>query len=139
MAIRLPDALEITDFDEHEPCPFCGHSTAADPDDMDAWADHLIAWHGFDVVEDRPHDDERETPRTIRLKQVGWTGRTKFAPSQRVNVKADSHPRDYAGRRGTVVGRAPDHSDYAVAFDEHPALGVLRADTLEAYVARERP
>jgi hypothetical protein len=51
-----------------------------------------------------------------------------------VNVKADSRPRDYCGRRGTVVGHDPNHSDYAVAFDEHPTLGVLRAETLEAYV-----
>ena len=89
MAIRLPDELVISDSDEHQPCPFCGHSTATDPDDMDAWAEHLAAWHALEVVEDRPHDHEQEAPRTIRLKQVGWKGRTKFGPNQRVNVKAD--------------------------------------------------
>lgn len=80
---------------------WCG-SHDRDPDDMDKWAQHLAAWHGYGVS--RTGRTLVGQPRIIVLEQLGWSDKAKFYVNQRVNVKADSKPRDYTGRRGTVVG-----------------------------------
>jgi len=96
MAIRVPEELEISDVDQHLPCQFCGAPDVADPDDLTAWAGHLVSWHGFEVVEPR---DEEGHPRKVRLRMVGWAPRAKFAVNQRVNVKMNSRPRETLGGR----------------------------------------
>lgn len=135
MAIRLPDVVTITDYDDHLPCRFCVMDLAeTDPDNMDRWVAHLTTYHGYRVVEDLSRAQTNRA-RTIRLQEVGWSDRAKFTPNQRVHVKSDSQPRDYAGRRGTVVGWNPRGTEYAVAFDEHPTLGWLDSATLEPFEA----
>src|SRR4051812_45438956 len=113
MARSLEPTITITisDHDELGACEWCG-SPDRDPDDMDKWARHLAAWHGYRVVEDRPRPVDASQPRTVVLERVGWSDKAKFYVNQRVNVKADSKPRDYAGRRGTVVGWNPATSEY---------------------------
>ncbi len=74
--------------------------------------------------------------RTIRLQQVGWSPHAKFAPNARVNVRAGVHQREYASRRGTVVGWNPSTSEFAVTFNEKPTCGVLLPGDLEAYISR---
>jgi hypothetical protein len=130
MAIALPPTLEIADDDEQRPCPFCGDASAADPDDMERWTSHLAAWHGYRVVQDRPRSHNQ--PQVVRLELIGWSGAAAFEPNQRVTVKPDSEW-DYAGRRGTIVGWHPRTSEYAVAFDGEPTIGVLPPQNLEAY------
>src|SRR5688572_30196839 len=94
MAMQLPQALEIADSDEQQPCRFCGHPLAADPDDIERWTSHLTVWHGYRVVQDRPRTGTQ--PRVVRLELVGWSGEAQFEPNQRVMVKPDSQPWDYA-------------------------------------------
>jgi hypothetical protein len=129
MATRLPETLAISDQDEHLECPFCVIDRAeTDPDDMDRWAAHLTNLHGYRVREDiRPDVNQ---PRTIRVALSGWSTRAKFQPNTRVNVSPESRPRDYAGRRGTIVGWNPHTSEYAVAFDTYPTLGWLSVTSL---------
>jgi hypothetical protein len=130
MAIHLPPTLEIADDDEQQPCRFCGDPSPADPDDMERWTSHLTVWHGYRVVQDRPRTGSQ--PRVVRLELVGWSGEAEFEANQRVTVKPDSSW-DYAGRRGTIVGWHTRTSEYAVAFDHEPTLGVLPSKNLEAY------
>ena len=137
MAIHLPDTLEVTDHDEHHDCPFCGDPAAADPDDMDRWASHLAERHGFRVLKDARREGDR--PRVITLEQVGWDTRAKLHANQRVTVKDDSRPRDYAGRRGTIVGWWPESSEYAVTFDESPVVGVLSSANLDPWGPVNKP
>ena len=132
MARSLEPELTITDWDKPGPCELCG-SPKRDPDNMDRWAEHLTTLHGYRVVEDRPRPVDGSQPRTIYLQLVGWSEKAKFQHNQRVNVKAESRPRDYAGRRGTVVGWNAPTSAYAVTFDEPPIYGWLSSRTLEAY------
>jgi hypothetical protein len=133
MAMSLEPTVLLSDHDELGPCPLCG-SQERNPDDMSKWAAHLTELHGYSVVEDTPRPPDGSKPRTIRLELTGWSTKAKFRPNQRVNVKADSRPRDYAGRRGTVVGWHPGTSEYVVRFDEDPVYGFLSSHTLEAYV-----
>ena len=132
MARSLEPDLTITDWESPGLCELCG-SPGRDPDNMDRWAEHLTTLHGYRVVEDQPRPVDGSQPRTMRLQLVGWSKKAKFQHNQRVNVKAESRPRDYAGRRGTVVGWYALASEYAVTFDERPICGWLSSRTLEAF------
>jgi hypothetical protein len=124
MAGILRETLEITEFDMHRPCTFCG-SAECDPDEMDVWVTHLVTWHGYTVAEDKPASEDGEQPRTVKLQQVGWSPHAKFAANQRVSVRHGAFQREFAGRRGMVVGWNPSTSEFAVAFPEKPNCGVL--------------
>ena len=131
MASLLRDTVEISEWDMHRPCTFCG-SADCDPDEMDVWVTHMVTWHGYMVAEDVPASRDGERPRTIRLQQVGWSPHAKFAANQRVNVRAAAYQREYAGRRGMVVGWNPSTSEFAVAFTEKPSCGLLLPTDLES-------
>lgn len=135
MGKPLRDTLEITEWDMHRPCTLCG-SADCDPDEMDVWVTHLVTWHGYKVSEDVAESRDGERPRTIRLQQVGWSPHARFAPNQSVNVKVSSHQRDFAGRRGTVVGYNPATSEFAVTFADKPTCGVMVPGELEASISR---
>jgi hypothetical protein len=123
MAIRLPATFNITSSDEHLPCRFCNLSAVADPDDLERWAGHLLQWHGYAIAAVLGKTDT--TPRTIQLSLTGWpTTRAKFAANQRIVVKPESHPTDYAGLPGIVIGWDPKTSQYAIAIDQYPFIGV---------------
>src|SRR5688500_17712367 len=115
MANPLRDTIEITDWDMHRPCMVCG-SAECDPDEMDTGVTHLVTWHGYKVTEDVPASAAGDRPRTVRLQQVGWSPHAKFAANQRVKVKLAAFQRDYAGRRGTLVGWNPATAEFAVTF-----------------------
>jgi len=134
MAQPLRESLEITDFDMHRPCEFCG-SAECDPDEMDVWVKHLVAWHGYTLTKDTPGDAKGERPRVITLKQVGWSEHARFKANQRVTVKAGVMQREYAHRKGTVVGYNPATSEFAVSFSEKPILGLLMPGDLEVYLS----
>ena len=141
MAIHLPEVVEITDQDQHRPYQFCDDRLAADPDEMDRWAEHLVSRHGYRVVADQDHDsDRRSVSRLIRLELAGWSPQAKFQPNTRVNVlkKHLMHPMGCAGRRGTVVGWHARASEYCVAFDEEPVFGWLASSVLERYMPPAR-
>jgi hypothetical protein len=131
MATPLRETIEISDSDMHRPCMFCG-SAECDPDEMDIWVTHLVTWHGYKVAEDVPGSANGERPRTIRLQQVGWSPHAKFAANQRVHVKAAAFQREYAGRRGTVVGWNPATAEFAVTFTDKPTSGLLLPADLES-------
>ena len=137
MAQPLRDTIEISDFDMHRPCGFCG-SAECDPDEMDVWVTHMVTWHGYKVVSDTPGDRKGERPRIIALKQVGWSEHARFQANQRVTVKAGVMRREYAHRHGTVVGYNPATSEFAVAFTEKPTLGVLLPADLEVSTSAAR-
>lgn len=134
MATPLRDTIEITEWDMHRPCPYCG-SAECDPDEMDVWVTHMVTWHGYKVVGETPGSADGERPRTARLQQVGWSPHAKFAANQRVTVKAAAYQREFAGRRGTVVGWNPSTAEFAVTFAEQPACGVLSPGELDAYLS----
>jgi hypothetical protein len=134
MAQPLPDTLDISDFDMHRPCEFCG-SAECDPDEMDVWVTHMVTWHGYTILKDTPGDSKGERPRVITLKQVGWSEHARFQANQRVSVKAGVMQREFAHRKGTVVGYNPSTSEFAVSFSEKPSLGVLLPADLELYVS----
>jgi hypothetical protein len=133
MAITLTDTIQITEWDMHRPCTFCG-SAECDPDEMDGWITHLVTWHGYKVAEDVPAAANGEQPRTVRLQQVGWSPHAGFSANQRVTVRAGAFEREYAGRDGIVVGWNPSTSEFAVSFPAgKPTHGVLLpADLNEA-------
>jgi hypothetical protein len=124
MATSLKDSLQITEWDMHRPCVFCG-SPECDPDEMDVWVTHLVTWHGYKVIEETSASADGEQPRAVRLQQVGWSPHAKFAPNQRVSVRSGAFDRDYAGRRGIVVGWNPATTEFAVTFASKPTSGVL--------------
>ena len=132
MASSLRETLEITEFDMHRPCTFCG-SAECDPDEMDVWVTHMVTWHGYTVAEDRPASANGERPRTVKLQQVGWSPHAKFAANQKVHVRSATFQREFAGRRGTVVGWNPSSSEYAVVFPEKPTTGLLLPADLEIH------
>ena len=135
MASLLRDTLEINEWDMHRPCTFCG-SADCDPDEMDVWVTHMVTWHGYTVAEDVAASRDGERPRTIRLQQVGWSPHAKFAANQHVNVRAGAYQREYAGRRGMVVGWNPSTSEFAVTFTEKPSCGLLLPADLETSVSQ---
>ncbi len=98
MARSLEPDLTITDWESPGLCELCG-SPGRDPDNMDRWAEHLTTLHGYRVVEDQPRPVDGSQPRTMRLQLVGWSKTAKFQHNQRVNVKAESRPGNYAGWR----------------------------------------
>ena len=134
MASLLRETLEISEFDMHRPCTFCG-SAECDPDEMDLWITHLVTWHGYTVAEDRAASGDGAEPRTVKLQQVGWSPHAKFAANQRVNVRAGAYQREFAGRRGMVVGWNPSTSEFAVSFAEKPNSGLLLPADLEVYIS----
>jgi hypothetical protein len=134
MASLLRETLEISEFDMHRPCTFCG-SAECDPDEMDVWITHLVTWHGYMVAEDRAASDDGAQPRTVKLQQVGWSPHAKFAANQRVNVRAGAYQREFAGRRGMVVGWNPSTSEFAVSFAEKPTSGLLSPGDLDVCTA----
>jgi hypothetical protein len=131
MGNPLRETLEITDWDMHRPCALCG-SPECDPDEMDLWVTHLVTWHGYKVTDDTPASSDGERPRTIRMQQVGWSPHAKFAANQAVSVRFGAFDRDYAGRRGIVVGWNPATAEFAVTFAGKPTSGVLLPNDLEA-------
>ena len=135
MGKPLRDTLEITEWDMHRPCSLCG-SAECDPDEMDVWVTHLVTWHGYKVTEEVEASDDGQRPRTIRLKQVGWSQHARFSANQNVVVKVSAYQRDFAGRRGTVVGYNPATSEFAVTFAEKPTCGVLLPGDLEMSASR---
>jgi hypothetical protein len=124
MSNPLRETIEITDWDLHRPCTLCG-SADCDPDEMDQWVTHMVSCHGYKVTDDVPAPRNGDKPRTIRLQQVGWSPHARFAANQRVNVRAGAYQREYAGRRGTVVGWNPSTSEFAVTFADKPTCGLL--------------
>ena len=132
MASSLRETLEITEFDMHRPCTFCG-SAECDPDEMDVWVTHMVTWHGYTVAEDRPASANGERPRTVKLQQVGWSPHARVAANQKVHVRSAAFQREFAGRRGTVVGWNPSSSEYAVVFPEKPTTGLLLPADLEIH------
>ncbi len=130
MATPLKDVLQISEWDMHRPCVFCG-SPECDPDDMDVWITHLVTWHGYKMAEETPASADGEQPRTVTLQQVGWSPHAKFAANQRVSVKFAAFDRGYAGRRGIVVGWNPATAEFAVTFASKPTNGLLLAADLD--------
>jgi hypothetical protein len=131
MANILRETLEITEFDMHRPCAFCG-SAECDPDEMDAWVAHLVTWHGYTVAGDRPASNDGQQPRTVKLQHVGWSPHAKFSANQRVDVRVTAYQREFAGRCGLVVGWNPSTSEFAVSFAEKPNCGLLLPGDLDA-------
>jgi hypothetical protein len=130
MAKPLHETLEITEWDMHRPCVFCG-SPECDPDDMDLWIAHLATWHGYKVSKDTPGSADGAQPRTVRLQQVGWSPHARFAANQHVAVRYGAFDRAYAGRRGIVVGWNPATSEFAITFSGKPATGLLLSNDLD--------
>ena len=135
MAQPLRENLEISEWDMHRPCVFCG-SAECDPDEIDVWITHMVTWHGYKVTDDTPADAKGNAPRTVKMQLVGWSTHARFAVNQRVVVKAAVLQREFAHRHGTVVGYNPSTSEFAVTFSENPTHGVLLPADLEAYVSR---
>ncbi len=131
MAKPLNATLEITDWEMHRPCAFCG-SPECDPDEMDVWVTHMVTWHGYKVMSDTPASRDGERPRIIRMEQIGWSPHARFAANQPVAVRAGAFDRDYAGRRGIVVGWNSATSEFAVTFAGKPATGLLLPNDLES-------
>ena len=134
MAQPLRDNVEITNFDIHRPCTFCG-SADCDPDEMDIWVTHMATWHGYKVVEDTPASRDGERPRKIKLQLVGWSEHARFKANQHVTVRAGVQQRDFVGRKGTVVGYNPSTAQFAVSFAENPTYGVMEPGDLDPYVS----
>jgi hypothetical protein len=135
MGKPLRETLEISEWDMHRPCPLCG-SAECDPDEMDVWVTHMANWHGYKVTEDVAASEDGESPRTVRLQQVGWSQHARFSPNQNVAVKVSAYQREFAGRRGTIVGYNPATSEFAVTFAEKPSCGVLLPNDLETITSR---
>jgi hypothetical protein len=131
MAQPLRETIEISSWDMHRPCAFCG-SAECDPDEIDVWVTHMATWHGYKVVKDVPADRNGERPRIVKMQQVGWSPHARFSANQRVQVKAAVLQRQLAHRTGTVVGYNPSTSEFAVSFLEKPGYGVLLPSDLEA-------
>ena len=134
MAQPLRDSIEISEWDMHRPCVFCG-SPECDPDEMDLWITHMVTWHGYKVDQDTPADPKGNAPRTVKMRLVGWSTHARFAANQRVTVRAAVLQREFAHRHGTVVGYNPSTSEFAVTFSDTPTYGVLLPADLEAYVS----
>jgi hypothetical protein len=134
MTEPLRNAIEISEWDMHHPCKFCG-SPDCDPDEMDLWVSHMVTWHGYKVVQDVPGSLNGEKPRIIRLELVGWSEHAHFAANQRVTVRAGAQQRDLVGRHATVVGYNPSTAEYAVTFGERPPYAILDPRDLDPYVS----
>jgi hypothetical protein len=130
----LRETLEITHWDMHHPCQYCG-SPDCDPDEIDIWVNHLVTVHGYQVVDDIPGDAKGEKPRTVRLKLIGWTEHAKFAANQRVIVRAGVQQRHLVGQHATVVGWNPSTAEFAVSFDSGPDYAVLDPKDLDPFVS----
>jgi hypothetical protein len=128
----LRDTVELTEWDMHRPCVFCG-SPDCDPDDMETWVSHMATWHGYKVTENVPASPKGDVPRTVRMKLVGWSEHTHFAANQQVRVKAGVQQRALVGRQGTVVGWNPSTAQYAVSFAEEPTVGILEPTDLDTH------
>ena len=134
MATALRDKIEISEWDMHRPCTFCG-SPECDPDEMDGWVTHMVTWHGYTVAKEVAASNDGAQPRKVRLQQVGWSPHARFGPNQRVRVRMGAFQREYAGREGTVVGWNPSTSEFAVTFSEKPSCVVLLPGDLEIFTS----
>ena len=134
MATPLRENVDLTEWDMHRPCGFCG-SADCDPDEMDVWVTHMVTWHGYKVVKDTPGSRDGERPRTVKLELVGWSEHAHFQANQRVTVRPGVQQRDLVGRHATVVGYNPSTAQFAVTFSEKPAYAVLEPKDLDPFVA----
>jgi hypothetical protein len=134
MATPLREKVDITEWDMHRPCTFCG-SPDCDPDEMDVWVTHMVTWHGYTVEKDIPGKADGSTPRTVRLQLVGWSEHAYFQANQRVTIRPGVTNRDLVGRHGTVVGYNPSTAEFAVTFSEKPTCAVLDPKDLDPYVS----
>lgn len=134
MTTPLRDTLEISEWDMHHPCAFCG-SPDCDPDELDLWVTHMVTWHGYSVEKDEPGSPDGEKPHTVVLKLVGWSEHAHFTVNQRVVIRAGVPQRDLVGRHAMVVGYNPSTAEYAVTFADKPTYAVLDPTYLDPYVA----
>jgi hypothetical protein len=134
MATPLREKLDISEWDMHRPCRFCG-SPDCDPDEMDIWVTHMVTWHGYSVVGETPGTADGSTARTVHLQLVGWSEHAHFHANQRVTVRPGVINRELVGRHGTVVGYNPSTAEFAVTFSEKPTYAVLDPKDLDPYVS----
>ena len=135
MVTPLRDKMEISEWDMHHPCVFCG-SPDCDPDEIDLWVTHMVTWHGYKVEKDVPGSRDGARPRTVFLSLVGWTEHAHFQANQRVTIRPGVGARELVGRHGTVVGYNPSTAEFAVTFAEQPTYAVLEPKDLSPYVSR---